>query len=64
FTAPAEGRAAAQAEQVKERIQSVTPLSEAQVKALEQRISAAQKKAGYGGDYDAWIAKVTPPDLE
>ena len=64
FTAPAEGRAAAQAEQVKERIQSVTPLSEAQVKALEQRISAAQKKAGYGGDYDAWIAKVTPPDME
>lgn len=64
FTAPAEGRAAEQAEQVKERIQSVTPLSEAQVKVLEQRICAAQKKVGYGGDYDAWIAKVTPPDLE
>ncbi len=64
FTASAEGRAAAQAEQVKEQIHSMRPLSDAHLAALDQRISATQKKVGYGGDYDAWIAKVTPPDME
>jgi len=32
--------------------------------ALRPRIRARQQAAGYGGDYAAWIAKVTPPDLE
>jgi NADPH-dependent glutamate synthase beta subunit-like oxidoreductase len=31
---------------------------------LHGRVRALQEAAGYSGDYAAWIAKVTPPDLE
>jgi hypothetical protein len=27
-------------------------------------VRARQAAVGYAGDYAAWIAKVTPPDLE
>jgi NADPH-dependent glutamate synthase beta subunit-like oxidoreductase len=39
-------------------------LAPAALAALRARIHARQEAAGYGGDYAAWIAKVTPPDLE
>jgi hypothetical protein len=32
--------------------------------AIEQRVRAQQQKVGYTSDYDTWIAKVLPPDLE
>ena len=28
------------------------------------RLGTAYARVGYGGDYDTWIAQVTPPDLE
>lgn len=62
--AGAESRGAAQATAVKEAIKSVPGLSVAQIAALDARIAEHHKRVGYTGDYDAWIAKVTPPDLE
>ena len=62
--APAEARAAAQANAVEERVKAVSPLSEAQVASIEGRIRAQQERVGCTSDYDSWIAKVTPPDLE
>lgn len=59
-----ESRAAAQANAVEEKVKAFPPLSNAEVAAVESRIRAAQQKAGYTADYDSWIAKVTPPDLE
>jgi len=49
---------------VEEHVEALPALSESQVAALEQRIRAQQERVGYTGDYDSWIAKVTPPDLE
>ena len=39
-------------------------LSDAQIAAIEKRIRELQERAGYTSDYDSWIAKVTPADLE
>ncbi len=64
LSVPAEARGAAQAEAVGAKIAGLPKLSEEQVAALEDRVRAAQAKVGYSGDYDTWIAKVTPPDLE
>lgn len=64
FTAAAEARGAAQAQAVKERVQTWDGLSDAQIAAIEKRIQEHHKRVGYEGDYDAWIRKVTPPDLE
>jgi len=60
----AEGRAAAQAQAVEEKVMALPALNEAQATTLEQRIISLQRKAGYTSDYDSWIAKVTPADLE
>jgi ferredoxin--NADP+ reductase len=62
--APAEARAAAQASAVEARVRDLPPLDDDQVIALKDRIKSAQERAGYTSDYDSWIAKVTPPDLE
>ena len=62
--AAAEARAAAQATAVEERVKALPPLSDAEVASIEARIRAVQERAGYTSDYDSWIAKVTPPDLE
>jgi NADPH-dependent glutamate synthase beta subunit-like oxidoreductase len=64
FTAPAEARGAAQAQAVQEKVQTLAALSDEQIAALDKRIQEQHKRVGYGGDYDAWIKKVTPPDLE
>lgn len=64
MASPAEDRAAERAEAMVERVETWPPLLPAQVAQLEERIRALQKRAGYNGDYDAWIKKVTPSDLE
>jgi ferredoxin/flavodoxin---NADP+ reductase len=64
LSAPAQARGVAQAEAVRTKIAVLPTLSGAQFAALEARVRAAQAKVGYGGDYDAWLRKVTPPDLE
>jgi ferredoxin/flavodoxin---NADP+ reductase len=62
--APAEARAAGQARAVEETLQTLPALSPEQMAALERRIRERQQRVGYTSDYDSWIAKVTPPDLE
>ncbi|HLK51661.1 MAG TPA: FAD-dependent oxidoreductase [Bryobacteraceae bacterium] len=62
--AAAEARGAAQARAVEERIESLPPLSDAEIAAIEQRLRNLQLRAGYDSDYDTWIARETPPDLE
>ncbi|MBI4460878.1 MAG: hypothetical protein HY648_12590, partial [Acidobacteria bacterium] len=64
FSAPAVARGVAQAEAVRERIQTLPALSKTQIAEIERRIQALQERVGYTGNYDAWIAKITPPDLE
>ncbi len=60
----AEKRAAERADAAIERIEAWPSLSSTQMVKLEERLRALQRRVGYTGDYDAWIAKVTPPDLE
>jgi NADPH-dependent glutamate synthase beta subunit-like oxidoreductase len=40
------------------------PLAPAALERVRARVRARQAAVGYAGDYAAWIAKVTPPDLE
>lgn len=60
----AEERAMERAETIVERVKAWPPLSPEQVAKLEERIRALQQRTRYTGDYDAWIKKVTPPDLD
>jgi ferredoxin/flavodoxin---NADP+ reductase len=62
--ANAEAKAGAMATAVEDRIRACPPLTDAQAAALEKRIKDAQLKVGFTSDYDSWIAKVIPPDLE
>ena len=49
---------------IAEQIEAIPPLSDDQAAAVERQVHALQQKAGYTSDYDSWIVKVTPPDLE
>jgi ferredoxin/flavodoxin---NADP+ reductase len=60
----ARAAAAEEAEQVAKKIEAQPPLAAEKVAALVERVRARQREVGYGGDYRAWIEKVTPPDLE
>jgi hypothetical protein len=60
FYAGAEARGTAQAQAVRGRVQVMRGLSYHEVAAIEQRIRAFQERVGYTGDYDSWIASVTP----
>ena len=62
--ASAETRAAARAKAVQEGVKTLPALSPSQVAALDERIRSLQQRAGYTSDYNSWIAKVTPSDLE
>jgi NADPH-dependent glutamate synthase beta subunit-like oxidoreductase len=46
------------------QIEAIPPLSDEQMATVERQVHALQQKVGYTSDYDTWIAKVTPPDLE
>jgi ferredoxin/flavodoxin---NADP+ reductase len=58
-----EARGQAIANSTAARIRDVPPLSGDEVQALESRIRELHDRIGYE-NYEAWIAKVTPPDLE
>ncbi|MBI3894489.1 MAG: NAD(P)-binding protein [Acidobacteria bacterium] len=64
FSASAVARGVAQAEAVREKIKTLPALSNEQIAKIERRIQGLQARVGYTGNYDAWIAKITPPDLE
>src|SRR5262249_2079017 len=60
----AEQQVASATEAIGKQIETIPPLSDDQVASVERQVHALQEKAGYTSDYDSWIAKVTPPDLE
>jgi ferredoxin/flavodoxin---NADP+ reductase len=60
----AEQQVATAMETIGKQIEVIPPLSDDQMAAVERRVQALQQKAGFTSDYDSWIAKVTPPDLE
>ena len=62
--AAAEERANEKAIELADHVRAFRQLSESEAAAIERRVRALQEKAGYDSDYDAWIAKVTPADLE
>jgi ferredoxin/flavodoxin---NADP+ reductase len=64
FTAPAEARGAAQAQAVQEKVASLGALSDEQIAAIDRRIAEQHRRVGYEGDYESWLKKVIPPDLE
>jgi hypothetical protein len=59
----AEERAASQTESLIDELKDLPSLSPDQITGIETRVRERQKELGYA-DYDSWIAKVTPPDLE
>jgi ferredoxin--NADP+ reductase len=63
-SASAESSAAGRARAVEHSLHTLPALSPDQIAALERRIRSRQEQVGYTWDYDSWIAKVTPPDLE
>jgi hypothetical protein len=46
------------------QMEVIPQLSDDQMAKVERQVHALQQKAGFTSDYDSWIAKVTPPDLE
>lgn len=62
--ASAEQAATEKAESVIRRVECWAPLDPDRVAEIERKIHALQQRVGYAGDYDAWITRVTPPDLE
>ncbi len=62
--ATAESRATERAHAVHQQIRTLPTLSQDEVAAIERRIRYLQERVAYTGEYDSWIAKVTPADLE
>jgi ferredoxin--NADP+ reductase len=63
FYEAAEARAVAQTESMMKKIATLPGLSGAEFAAVDERVKERQKAVGYE-DYDSWIKKVTPEDLE
>ncbi len=60
----AEQQVASAMDTIGKQIEVIPQLSDDQMAAVERQVHALQLKAGLTSDYDSWIAKVTPPDLE
>jgi NADPH-dependent glutamate synthase beta subunit-like oxidoreductase len=56
--------AAAVAAKVAAEIAQLPPAPAAALERVLARVGERQRAVGYTGDYAAWMAKVTPPDLE
>ena len=63
-TGSAEQKVASAVGAIEKQVSAIPSLSDDQVAAVERQVRALQQKAGFTADYDTWIAKVTPPDLE
>ena len=63
-SASAEKQVAGAMDAIERQIEVIPPLSGDQMATLEKQVHALQQKVGFTSDYDTWIAKVTPPDLE
>src|SRR6202048_71846 len=60
----AEQQVAGAMDAIGKQIEVIPQLSDEQMAEVERQVHALQQKAGFTADYDSWIAKVTPPDLE
>ena len=60
----AEQRVASAMDAIGKQMEMIPHLSDDQLAQVERQVHALQQKAGFTSDYDSWIAKVTPPDLE
>src|SRR5258708_1274565 len=60
----AEQQVASAMDTIGKQIEMIPQLSDDQMAEVERQVHALQQKAGFTSDYDSWIAKVTPPDLE
>jgi hypothetical protein len=60
----AEQQVAGAMDAIGKQIEVIPQLSVDQMANVERQVHALQQKAGFTSDYDTWIAKVTPPDLE
>jgi ferredoxin--NADP+ reductase len=56
--------AEAEARRISDVMDKRPELSRDQVDAIRAKVRARQQAVGYEGNYRAWIAKVTPPDLQ
>jgi NADPH-dependent glutamate synthase beta subunit-like oxidoreductase len=54
---------AAGAEVVQGHLAKRAPIEPRKLAEIRKRVKALQAKVGFGGDYQAWIKKVMPPDL-
>ena len=63
-SASAEKQVTSAMDAIERQIEVIPPLSGDQMAAVEKQVHALQQKVGFTSDYDSWIAKVTPPDLE
>jgi len=59
-----QARGVGEAQAVLDKVRTLPALSPSEVDGIERHIREIQDRAGYTGDYDSWIAQVTPPDLE
>ncbi len=64
LTENARQAAEAEANQIADMMDKRPELQRAEVDAILEKVRARQKAVGYEGDYRAWIAKVTPSDLQ
>ena len=60
----AEKQVASALDAIGKQIEAIPQLSDDQMAQVERKVHSLQQKAGFTADYDSWIAKVTPPDLE
>src|SRR5260370_13005235 len=60
----AEQQVAGEMDAITKQIEVIAAVSEHQMAEVERQVRVLQQKAGFTSDYDSWIAKVTPPDLE
>jgi hypothetical protein len=60
----AEQQVAGEMDAIAKQIEVIPALSEQQMAEVERQVHVLQQKAGFTADYDTWIAKVTPADLE
>jgi hypothetical protein len=63
-TGSAEQQVASAMDGIEKQIEVIPQLSDHQLAKVERQVQVLQQKAGFTSDYDSWIAKVTPPDLE
>jgi ferredoxin/flavodoxin---NADP+ reductase len=63
-TGSSERQVANKMDTIGKQIEAIPPLSDNQMAIVERQVHALQQRAGFTSDYDSWIAKVTPPDLE